>query len=63
MTVPAELDVDVVGKLARRCRCERPWEIATGDGPRCLKCVRVPAIRVGAAVEQTAAIRTGPDCE
>lgn len=60
MTVPAELDVDVVGKLARRCRCERPCEIATADGPRCLKCGRVPAVRVGAAVEQAAAMPMEP---
>jgi hypothetical protein len=42
-----------IGTLAWRCRCDRPVLIATEEGPRCLKCGRSPAIRLGAVGADT----------
>lgn len=49
----------VVGELARRCRCDRPCEIATADGARCLKCGRPPALRLPAGKHLTSEPRRG----
>jgi hypothetical protein len=34
-------------EVARRCQCDRPSLIADEDGMHCMKCGRLPTVRLG----------------
>lgn len=47
----------VVGEFARRCCCDRPCLIADEHSGHCMKCGRLPTIRLGAASDDELSAR------